>query len=114
MAKLVRGCLTARPQQAGAKEPERDPQQEDQPDAAEGKDIADYNLDIDCVGSVPEVEPVMQDERKVDPDAEYANMEIPHDGTIQWGSCGYIRHKDLRLWPQSSRICTPGLDLAPK
>ena len=41
MARPVRGCLTARPQQKGAEETERDPQQEDQQDATEGKDIAD-------------------------------------------------------------------------
>ena len=43
--------------------PERDPQQEVQPDATEGKDIADYNLDVDYVGSEPKVESVAQDER---------------------------------------------------
>ena len=31
----------------GAEKPEQDPQQEDQSDAAEGEDIADYDLDID-------------------------------------------------------------------
>ena len=34
------------------------------------------------MGSEPEVEPVAQDEREVDPDAEYANIKIPHDGTL--------------------------------
>ena len=56
MARLVRGCPTSRPQKEGAEEPERDPQQEDQPDAAEGKDIADYDLDVDYVGSESKVE----------------------------------------------------------
>ena len=34
MARLLRGHLTARSQQEGAEELERDPQQEEQPDAA--------------------------------------------------------------------------------
>ena len=76
------GYPTSRPQQEGAEEPEQDPQQEDQSDAAEGKDIADYDPDIDYVGSEPKVEQVAQDEREVDPDAEYANMDIPHEGTL--------------------------------
>ena len=83
MARPVRGCPTARPQREGTEEPERDPQQEDQQDATEGKDIADYNLDVDYVGSEPKIEPVAQDERGVDPDAEYANMKIPCDGTLR-------------------------------
>ena len=74
MVTLVRGCPTATPQKEGIEEPDRDSQQEDHLDAAEDKDIADYNLDIVYVGSEPEVEPVTQDER--------ANMEIPHDGTL--------------------------------
>ena len=45
MARLVRGCLTTRPQQKGAEEHERDPQQEDQQDAAKGKDIAGNHMD---------------------------------------------------------------------
>ena len=61
---------------------DRDPQEEDWFDAAESKDTADYNLDIDYVGSEPEVEPVAQDEREVDPDSEYVNMEISQDGTL--------------------------------
>ena len=70
MARLVRGCLTSRPQQEGTEEPEQDPQQQDQPDATEGEDIADYDTDIDHVGSEPEVESVAQDKREVNPDAE--------------------------------------------
>ena len=42
MARRVRGCTTARLQQEGIEEPERDLQQENQPDATEDKDIADY------------------------------------------------------------------------
>ena len=73
----MRGHPTSRPQQECAKEPEQDPQHEDQPDAAEGKDISDYHLDIDYVGSEPEVESVAQDEMEFDPDTEYVNMEVP-------------------------------------
>ena len=50
MARPVRGCPRARSQQEGTEEPERDPQQEEQPDATEGKDITDYDLYIDYVG----------------------------------------------------------------
>ena len=49
------GWLTTRSQQKGAEEPERDPHEEDQPDATVGKDIADYNPDVDYEGSKPEV-----------------------------------------------------------
>ena len=83
MARLVRGCPTARSQQEGIEEPERDPQQEDQPDATGGKDIADYNPDIDYEGSEPEVEQSAQEQREVDPDAKYAEMEISQDGTLR-------------------------------
>ena len=77
MARSVKGCPTARPQQDCIEEPERDPQQEDQPDAIGDKDIADYNLDVDYEGSEPEVEQSAQEEREVDPDAEFAKMAIP-------------------------------------
>ena len=82
MARLVRGHPTTRSQQEGAEESERDSQQEDQSDTTESKDVADYNLDIDYEGSEPKVEPVAHVEREVNPDAEYANMEIPHSGTL--------------------------------
>ena len=82
MARLVRGCPTSRHQKGGAEEPERDPHQEEQQNATESEDIADYDLDIDYVSSEPKVESVTQDEREVDPDAEYTNMEIPQDGTL--------------------------------
>ena len=77
MARLVRGCPTVRPQQEGAEEPEQDTQQEDQPYVTEGKDRADYNLDVDYDGSEPKVEPVTQVEMEVNSDAEYANLGIP-------------------------------------
>ena len=56
MARLVRGCPTARSQQEGVKEPERDPWQEDKPDATKGNNTADYNPDVVSEGSEPEVE----------------------------------------------------------
>ena len=49
---------------------------------SKSNDIADYDRDIDYVGSEPQVESVAQDEREVDPDAEYTNMEILHGGTL--------------------------------
>ena len=82
MAMPVRECQTARSQQEGTDESERDPQQEDQLDTAEGKDTADYDQDVDYEGSEPKVKTVAQDERDVDPDAEYAEMEILHDETL--------------------------------
>ena len=82
MARLVRGCPTARSQQEGMEEPKRDPQQGKQPDAAEGKDIADNNLDIGYEGSEPQVEPDAQEQRDIDPDAAYAKMEMPRNGTL--------------------------------
>ena len=51
MARPMRGCLTARSQQEGAEEPEKDPQKEEQPDAIEGKDIVYYHPDADYEGS---------------------------------------------------------------
>ena len=63
MARPVRERSTSRPQQEGAEEPEQDPQQDGQPDVAEGEDLADYNPDVDYVGSEPKVESVAQDER---------------------------------------------------
>ena len=77
---MLRGCLTARLQQKDEEEPERDPQQEDQPDATGGKDIEDYDQDVDYEGSEPKVEQSAQEQREVDHDAEYANMEIPKMG----------------------------------
>ena len=83
MAGPVRGHPITRSQQGGEEKPERDPQQEGQLDAAESKDIADYDPDVDYVGSEPKVEPVTQVEREVHPDEEYSKMEITHDGTLQ-------------------------------
>ena len=82
MASMVRGCSIARSQPEGTEEPKQDPQQEDKPDAAEGKDIVDYDPDLDYEGSEPEVEPVTQEQSKVDPNAENAKMERPRSGTL--------------------------------
>ena len=49
MTGLIRGHWTLWPQQEGAEEPESNwsvPKHEEQPDAAAGKVIADYNLGI--------------------------------------------------------------------
>ena len=77
MARPVRECPTARSQQDGIEELERDPLQEDQQDATGGKDIAEYNLDIDYEGSEPEVKQSAKEQSKVELDAEFAEMEIP-------------------------------------
>ena len=91
MVMPVMGHPTARSYQEGREDHEQDPQQENQHDAAEGKNIADYNLDVDYVGSEPEVEPVTQDEREVDPHAEYTKMDIPHDWSF---------HQRMMPWEQ--------------
>ena len=77
MARLVRGCPTARSQQQVVEEPATNLPQEDQSDATKGKDIADYDPDVDYKGSEPKVEQSAQEQREVDPDAEYLEMEIP-------------------------------------
>ena len=82
MARLVRGCPTARSKQEGAEEPQRDPQQENQQDATGDKDIEDYNSYVDYEGSEPKVEMSAPEQREVDTDAEDANMEISQDGTL--------------------------------
>ena len=83
MARPVRGHPTARLQQEGAEELERDHQQEDQPDVTEGKDIADYNPDMDYEALESQNEQVAQDQREVNYDAEYAKMEVSCDGTLR-------------------------------
>ena len=68
-----------------AKEPETSPsvpQQEEQPDATEGKVIVDYDLDIDYYGSASKNEPVTQEEKEENSDAEYTNVEITQDRTF--------------------------------
>ena len=82
MARPVRGPPTARLQQEGEEEPKRDHQQEEQPDATEGKDIVDYDPDVDYEGLEMEVDTVAQDQSEVDPGAEYVKMELPCDGTL--------------------------------
>ena len=66
-------------QQEGAEEPVTNPsvpQQEERPGTAEGEDIADYHLETDYEGSEPKNEPVAQEQKEEDPDAEYAKMEL--------------------------------------
>ena len=63
MARLVMGQPTARSQQEGIKEPERDAQQEDQPDATGDEDIEDYNSDVDYEGSEPGVKQSVQEHK---------------------------------------------------
>ena len=58
------------------------PKQEGHPDTAKGGVIADYDPYIDYEGSEPEVESVTQEQREVDPDAEYAKMEMLRNGTF--------------------------------
>ena len=82
MDRLVRGHPTARSQKGGTVEPERDPQQEEQSNATECKDIADYNLDVDYEGSEPEVEPDTQEQREIHSDTDYVKMEMPRSGTL--------------------------------
>ena len=72
------------------------PQQEGAP---EGKDIANYNLDVDYGGSEPKVEPVAQEQKEVDPDAEYVKNgncqkrdPLPEDDAL-----GSI-HGDHKAW----------------
>ena len=77
MARSLRGQWTAQSQQEGTEQPERDPQKEDHPDATGGKDIEGYNPDIDYERSEPEVKQSVPEQREVDPDAEYVNIEIP-------------------------------------
>ena len=49
---------------------------------AEGKDIVDYNPDVDYEGSESKVEPVTQGQKEEDPDAEYAKMEMSRSETL--------------------------------
>ena len=78
MARPVRGCPTTRSQQEDAEEPVRDPQQEEQSDDTGDEVMADYDPDVDYEGS----EPLTQEQKEVDSNAEYAKMEMPRDGTL--------------------------------
>ena len=109
--------------QATTRRHKRDPQQEDQSDATEGKDIADYDLDVDYEGSEPKLSQMLKEKGRL---ILTQNMQkwrflmmgpSTRGGCLRnriRGSCGYRGHEDPRLWPGSSRICTPGLDVAPK
>ena len=77
MARSLREHPTARSQEEGTEEPEKNSQQEDQPDVIVGKDIEDYDSNVDYDWSEPKVKQSAQEQREVDPDSEYANMEIP-------------------------------------
>ena len=73
LARTLRGHLTAWLQPQGTREPETNhsvPQQEEQPDATEGKVIADYGLDINYEGSEPKIELDVQAEKEENSDAE--------------------------------------------
>ena len=66
--------------QEGTEEPETNlsvPQQEEQLDATEDKDIVDSEKGIGYEGSEPKNEPVAQGENNEDPDKEYAKIELP-------------------------------------
>ena len=78
-------------------EPEKDHQQEEQPDATEGEVTEDYNLDIDNEGSELKVEWDAQEQRDIDPDAAYAKKEMPRDGTLCHDALGNI-HGDIIAW----------------
>ena len=85
MAATIRGCLILQLQPEGTEEPQTNisiPQQERQLDAAEGKVVADYELDINyqSEGWDPEIEAVHDKEENSD--AEYAKMELPGVGTL--------------------------------
>ena len=78
MARIMRGHPTTPSQPEGEVKPETNlnvPQQEGHPDTAECRDIADYSLDVGY-------EQVTQEQREVNPDAEYAKIEMPRSGTI--------------------------------
>ena len=51
-------------------------------DRPEGKVTVDDSLDVDYESSEPKIEPDTQEEKENNSDAEYANMEIPFDGTF--------------------------------
>ena len=82
MSRPVRGCPTVWLHAEGAEEPETNHQQEEQPDATEGKVRVDYNPDIDNEGSEPKDESVTQAEIEKNSGAEYAKMEVPQAGTL--------------------------------
>ena len=85
MVRTMRGCPTTQSQSEGKDKPEINPsvpQQEEQPDATEGKDIVDYNPDVDYEGSESQNDPVAQEKKEEDPVMEYAKMDMPRSGTL--------------------------------
>ena len=72
-------------QPKGTEEPEKNPsvpQQEEQPDATEGKVIVDYILDVDYEGSETKNATVALEEEEENSVTEYVCIEIPHEGTF--------------------------------
>ena len=56
--------------------------QEEHPDATKGREIAGYNPDIDYKWSKPKAMLVAHEQRKVNPDSEYAKLEMPRSETF--------------------------------
>ena len=125
MARPVRRHPTPWPQE-GADEPETNvsvARQGGQRGAREGKEIANYDPDVDykSEGSDPDIEAVNEEEENSE--TEYAKMDLPQDRTLpertiipklQKESSRYIGHVDLKLWPHGSWICTCSSDLVLK
>ena len=68
MARTMMGYLTTWSQSEGKDEPEtilNAPQQEGHPDATVGRDVTDYDPDIDYEGLEPKVESFAQKQREV-------------------------------------------------
>ena len=85
MARTMRECPTAWLKLNDKEEPATNPsvpQQDVQPDAAEGKVIADYDPNVNYEGSEHENEIVGQEEEEKNSNAEYVNMKIPQAGTF--------------------------------
>ena len=74
MARLVRGYPTPRLQQEGVTEPERDPQQEEQLDATEGKVIAE--------GQSPKLSQTLKSKGMLILMQNMKEIEILRDGTL--------------------------------
>ena len=78
MARTVKRCLTVWLEPEGVEEPKTNLSefcQEEQPDDAAGKVIADYNPDVDSEGSEPKNEPDAQEEKEENSDTEYAKVD---------------------------------------
>ena len=85
MVRTFRGYLTTWLQSKGKVKPStilNAPQQKGHPVTTVGRDITDYDLDIGYEGSEPKVEQVAQEQREVDPDAQYAKIEMSRNGNL--------------------------------